>query len=273
MGSKVAALGCLAIVAGWTIGCSGKTSTVTSPTTATITAPLGPYILSGRVQEAGYFPVTDAHVEIIGGPMSGRVAVTNSSGDYIFDGVTGALQVRASKDGYVPATENISYNTQHMDFMLRYGAPPSVVGNVYRLTFTPSPSCQLPDAAKRRTYTATITSGGFDNRAIVTLTGAQFWTGSYCGPMNSFDALVHGSTVSLSNYGGDCGVIEQLGNTQYLSLWGGAEAVLTDSISTAAFVGNVAVFTSPNDMSPPNATCDAADHQLVFERIVAPSRR
>src|SRR5215471_3352471 len=162
MGSKAAALGCLALLAGWTIGCSGKTSTVTSPTTPT--PPAGPYTLSGQVEEAGYYAVSDARVEIIGGPMSGRVAMTDSFGYYVFDGVTGALQVHATKDGYGPATKDVSFDTQHVNLMLKYDAPPSVIGNVYRLTFTAAPSCQLPDDARRRTYTATITSGGFDNR-------------------------------------------------------------------------------------------------------------
>jgi len=229
--------------------------------------------LAGRVEEAGYFPVTGARVEIIGGSMSGQVATTDSFGYYTFDSVAGVLQVRATKDGYVPATRDVSFETQHVDFMLRYDAPPSVIGEVYRLTFTAAPSCQLPDDARRRTYTATISSGGFDNRAIVTLSGAQFYTDSYCGPMNSFDALVHGRTVSLSNYAGDCGVIEELANMRHLSLWGGAEATLTDSTSTAAFVGTVAVVTSPTDPSPPDATCDASDHRLVFERIASPSRK
>jgi hypothetical protein len=264
MGSKVAALGCLAIAAGWTIGCSGKTGTTTAPSA-------GIYTLSGRVEEAGYFPVRDARVEIIGGPMSGKVAITDSAGYYIFNGVAGALQVRATKDGYLPATRAVSSDTEHVNLVLTYDATPSVIGDVYRLTFTPGPSCQLPDDARRRTYNATI-SGGRDNRAIVTLTGAQFWTDGYCGLMNSFDALVHGSTVSLSNYGGDCGVLEELANMRYLSLWGTADATLTDSISVSAFVGTVAVVTWPNDTHP-IATCTASDHQLVFERIVAPSRR
>jgi hypothetical protein len=233
-------------------------------------APSGTYTLSGRVDEAGGYPVKDARVEIIGGPMSGQVAITDQVGYYTFKGVAGALQVRATKDGYVPATIDVSSDTTHVNLVLT--SSPSVIGDVYRLTFTPSPSCQLPDDARRRTYTATINL--FNNRAIVTLTGAQFWSGGYCDAMNSFDALVHGSTVSLSNYGGDCGVLEELANTRYLFFTGTADVTLTDSISTAAFVGTVAVVTSPEDTTRPIPTaCTASDHQLVFERMIAPSRK
>ena len=271
--NSVAALGCVVVVVGWTVGCSGTTSTGPTGPTGPNTQPVGPYTLSGYVEEGGYFDVKDARVEIIGGPMTGRVAMTDAHGYYSFDDVTGALQVRATKDGYVPATRDVSLDTRHVDLMLKYDAPSSVIGNVYRLTFTASASCQLPDEARRRVYTATINPGGFDNRAIVTLTGAQFWNDNYCGQMNSFDALVHGRTVSLSNYGGDCGVIEELPNKQYLAVWGEAEVVLTDPVSIAALVGNVSIRPSPNNTSHEGASCDAADHQLVFERIVAPSRR
>jgi hypothetical protein len=68
-------------------------------------------------------------------------------------------------------------------------------------------------------------------------------------------------------------VIEELANMRYLSLSGTAEVTLTDSISACAFAGTVAVVTSPDDSSNPIATCTASDHQLVFERIAAPSRR
>jgi hypothetical protein len=143
-------------------------------------------------------------------------------------------------------------------------APPAAIDGVYRLTFTSAPSCQLPDDAMRRTYTATIRTAG--DRTVATLTGAQFWTDGYCGLMNSFHVYVSGNTVSFSDYGGDCGIIEQLSSTRYLKLWGTAKAVVAEPIS-AAFDAIVRVTTPDgSNGSYPIATCTASDHQLVFER-------
>ena len=137
----------------------------------------------------------------------------------------------------------------------------SAIDGVYRLTFTAAPSCQLPDDAMRRTYTATIKT------AKATLTGAQFWRDGYCGLMNSFDVYVAGNTVMFSDYAGDCGIIEQLSNMRYLKMWGTAKATAAAPIS-AAFDATVAV-TAPDgsNESKPIAACAASDHQLVFERM------
>jgi hypothetical protein len=76
--------------------------------------------------------------------------------------------------------------------------PAAAIDGVYRLTFTAAPSCQLPDDAMRRTYTATIKTTG--DRADATLTDAQFWTDGYCGLMNNFDVHVSGTAASSSGY-------------------------------------------------------------------------
>jgi len=268
-GMEVAALGCSAIVIAWTVGCGGGATMSTSPSTASSATT---YNLAGLVDEALYFPVSDARVEIIGGPMNGRVTMTDQTGWFRFTGVAGALQVRASKAGYVAATRNVSTDTEHVNLEIEYDAAPAVAG-AYRMTFTLAPSCQLPDDARRRTYTATISQEGGGNRAVVTLTGAQFWTSGYCRVMNSFDAVVHGHTLSLSDYGGDCGVVEQLATMRYLMVEGTGEAILTDPIQPATFSGTVMVVTSPTDTSDPIAQCNAPDHQVLFERIASPSRR
>lgn len=144
-------------------------------------------------------------------------------------------------------------------------APPGPIDGIYRLTFTSAPSCQLPDDAMRRVYTATIRTVGV--RAVATLTGAQFWTDGYCGLMNSFDVYVSGNSVLFSDYGGDCGIIEQLSNTRSLKLWGTANAAVGDPIS-AAFDALVSVTTPDgSNESKAIATCEKSDHRLVFERM------
>jgi hypothetical protein len=122
----------------------------------------------------------------------------------------------------------------------------------------------------RRTYTATIKTTG--DRADATLTDAQFWTDGYCGLMNSFDVHVSGNAVVLSNYAGDCGIIERLSTNRYLKLWGTATATVADTMS-AAFDADVRVNTPDgSNESQPVATCLASDHQLVFERMTPMSQ-
>jgi hypothetical protein len=66
--------------------------------------PEGTYILSGGgVQDPDGKPVADARMEIMGGPMSGRATMTDQGGNWQFIGVSGVMQVSASKEGYVPA--------------------------------------------------------------------------------------------------------------------------------------------------------------------------
>jgi len=230
--------------------------------------PEGTYILAGRITTASYFPLKDVGVQILDGPMSGRTATTNESGDYSFKGVTGVHQVRASKNGYLSATASVSSNTEHVNFEL---APTdyAAVGGVYRLTFDASPSCELPEEARHRTYTATIDQAGAV--ATVTLTGAQFYTDGYCGAMNRSDARIQGNNLFLSNYGGDCGIVELLPNSRFLTLWGEAEATIADRI-TGVFKGSVSIAPAPPNgsaSSKPTAICSAMDHRLVFERTTS----
>jgi hypothetical protein len=149
-------------------------------------------------------------------------------------------------------------------------APDPHVGDVYRLTFDASPSCQLPEEARHRTYTATI--GPWAERTFperVTLTDAQFYVDGYCGEMNSFDARFQGDTLFLSDYGGDCGVVELLPNQRFLDLWGEGELTGRDHM-TGVFNGSVRVAPGPpiygSTTSTPTASCSATDHTLTLER-------
>jgi len=152
-------------------------------------------------------------------------------------------------------------------------APPppasSPIAAVYRLTFDASPSCDLPEEARHRTYTATIGPWGeprFPEQ--VSLTGAQFYVDGYCGEMNSFDAREEGDTLFLSDYAGDCGIVELLPNQRFLDLWGAGAVTGTDR-KTGVFNGSVVVAPGPPNgsaASTPSAICTARDHTLVLER-------
>jgi hypothetical protein len=141
---------------------------------------------------------------------------------------------------------------------------------VYRLTFDASPSCELPEDARHRTYTATIGGWGETRFPLrVTLADAQFYVDGYCGELNSFDARIEGNTLFLSDYGGDCGIAELLPNGRFLDLWGEGEVTGSDRM-TGVFNGSVRVTPGPPiSYGPPNtptASCSAMDHTLALER-------
>jgi hypothetical protein len=137
----------------------------------------------------------------------------------------------------------------------------AAVGGVYRLTFDASPSCDLPEEARHRTYTAKINQVG--TIAAVFLTDPQFYTDNYCEVMNRFDARVQGNTLFVSGFAGDCGIVELLPNSRFLELEGSAEATVRTDRITGEFNGAVSI---SSVVFKPTAICSAKDHRLVFER-------
>jgi hypothetical protein len=129
----------------------------------------------------------------------------------------------------------------------------------------------LPEDARHRTYTATI--GPWEEVRFpeqVTLTDAQFYVDAYCDE-NSFDARIEGNTLFLSNYGGDCGIVELLPNRRFLFLMGEGEVTGSDRM-TGIFKGFVSVAPGPPDgsaSSRPTASCTATDHALTLDRTAS----
>jgi hypothetical protein len=78
--------------------------------------PEGTYILLGEcVQDPDHNCLADARVEILGGPMSGLATMTDQGGNWRFFHtssqldlvVSGVLQVRVSKEGYITAVQDV----------------------------------------------------------------------------------------------------------------------------------------------------------------------
>src|SRR5207247_1389348 len=132
--------------------------------------------------------------------------------------------VRATKDGYQPATQNIAQDPEHVNIELTQAAPLASVDGVYRLVFKAADTCQLPDDAVSRTYTATIKQ--VSARLTVTLSDAEF--GTYFGQTwNAFSGRVQANAVTFTlNAGYDAlyngGVAERLSDARYLLLTGTA---------------------------------------------------
>jgi hypothetical protein len=264
-----------ASVWGATLRANGSQANV-SPLFVMRVLPQGTYILSGLVTEPSNLSLADVRVETIGGPMSGRVVMTDGAGNYAFNGVSGVAQVRVTKDGYQPATQTVLQDTEHTDVVLVPSAPYASIAGIYSLTFTASPSCSLPDDASKRTYTATI-----DQRTAsvtISLSDARFFA-SRGTSWNQISGHVLGNVVSLTLdvadncfYYGGC-VVEQLADNRYLTLTGTAQAVVTTPAElSAVFAGAVSVSGDGNG-SQPIAACAAPDHHLVFTRKATTTSR
>lgn len=254
----------------------GNTANRQSPDLIVTVVPEGTYILSGRVTEPNNLSLADVRVETIGGPMSGRVVMTNGAGNYAFNGVTGVAQVSVTKDGYQPVTQTVLQDTEHTDVVLVPSEPYASIAGIYSLTFTASPSCNLPDDVVKRMYTATV-----DQRtasATISLSDARFFT-SRGYSWNQIFGHVLGNVVSLTlnaasacGYYGGC-VAEQLADNRYLTLTGTAQAVVTTPAEiSAVFAGAVSVSGDGNG-SQPIAACAAPDHHLVFTRKATTTSR
>jgi hypothetical protein len=245
--------------------------------------PEGTYILSGRVTEAGTFGLAGARVELVGGPDSGRTGLTNSDGQYAFDGISGVSEVRASKDGYVTATQTVSGNTEQVNIVLTASVPYASLGGAYMLTFKASSSCQLPVDVMSRTYNVGIDQ---ERGAVLTvvLANGQFATledgDGDPVTLNKFVGHVSGNTVTFglddpsTAWYFDSAVMEKLADQWYLSFAGTAQATPTVSGISATLAGIVRLTTCPAggvsnqvcNATPPIATCSARDHELIFTR-------
>ena len=49
--------------------------------------------------------------------------MTDGSGNYAFNGVSGVVQVRATKDGYQPETQSVTQDTEHVNVELTPTVP------------------------------------------------------------------------------------------------------------------------------------------------------
>ena len=234
--------------------------------------PEGTYILSGRVSEVGNLSIPNARIDLVGGPMSGQFAMTDGIGRFTFNGVSGVTQVRATKDGYQPATQNVSPDTENTNVQMTAAAPYASLGGTYRLVFTASPSCQLPADAMSRTYTAAINQVGPGATLTVLLSDAQFYRSGQI-LWNLFTGRVLGNQVTFTlwnqyygfYYGG--GVVEQITSTRFLSISGNAQVRVPGPAGFSAEFPGVFELSSSGNGGGRIAICSAADHRMDFTRL------
>ena len=136
--------------------------------------PAGTHRLTGRVSVGG-IAVRDVTVAVVSGVGAGLTAVTTPDGGYAFYGVSGSIRIHLKKAGYANriATLDVAGH-QTFDLELVPEQPVANFSGTYALTIAAAPCRfgQLPEAARNRAYTATVSQHGF--RLHVTLTGADF---------------------------------------------------------------------------------------------------
>jgi hypothetical protein len=264
--ATVSATGLVTLIA---TGVTNITARLSPSLYGVLTLPVTVVTVAGRVVEPGGLGLPQAQITIIGGSKDGVVTLTDQDGNYSVPGAVGAEQVRAQKDGYVTVTLSVGSNLAQVNVTLNPTTPYADLHGSWNLTFTASSSCQLPDEAMTRRYTAAIDQ---DNaRLTIRLSDAQF--GSVrSSPENWIFGRVAGNNVTLTLaktgddgcfYYGAC-LVELLADSTYLTLDGSAAGSLKGSVLATVLAGAINLIKATG--GPPIATCTAADHHLTFTR-------
>jgi hypothetical protein len=230
----------------------------------------------GRVRDGG-LGVANARVEIIEGIGTGKSTTTDAMGSFRLYGVSGDVGFRASADGF-RTTDMIRRVLAHgtsIDFVLQPAVPPRTLTGEWALTFQAATDCSsLPDAARVRTYRATIEQSGASLR--FSLSGAQFALDSNRPPrlQNTFLGRVVGESVTLVlteaqdyyyyyNPTTRYDVAEQLGTNNVLAFVGTGTVTANGSLySSGSFSGTISV-------GPPasgRTSCTRPNHQFSLTR-------
>jgi Carboxypeptidase regulatory-like domain len=222
-GTTYLAITCLSLSA----ACSGPPPT--SPTPPTAAPRIVTLTLGGSVHDTVGRPVPGATVELIDGVPAGLAAITDGSGSFSLGDVTltvGTTKIRASKDGYATnliAPPNAAPRATTWIYLALL-TPPVIRPGEYTMSFVADSACDLPEPARTRTYSATITLlPDYVTQLNVALSGASFVVGNDVSPTNSLVAAIAGDYVSfyLDPYDFGGYITERLAPATYLDLTGG----------------------------------------------------
>jgi hypothetical protein len=208
--------------------------------------------------------------------------MTDTNGQYRFTAVSGMLQVKASKNGYVTTPQDVPQDATRVLIQLPAielpaDIPYASVGGSYQMTFKVSSSCHLPDDVATRTYAAGINQTSPGVHLLIVLE-----SGDFLNNLNQFRGVVdgNGNAVMLDLFSSgnadssnplDYGIVEELPGNRLLQFDGTAQGSATASGISTALNGTVRLFSSGTTASP--VTCQASDHELRFTRAAATSRK
>lgn len=239
---------CVAVI-GLTAACSSSRSSTLpvapSPSAPVPAPPVLPQTLFGYVADTAFRPMAGVKVDVLSGPETGRQLTSDSDGRFSYVGLFAGVTMRASKEGYLGATQAVFVSQTSaqawVSFQMAPLTPPVQVAGNYTLTITADSACAgLPDDARTRTYAATVTLASGSNAPPNTrfngnVSGAQF------APYgNVFWIGVAGDYLGISTEGEGPAIVEQLGPKRYVAYSGSAGATVgTTGVTTisAPFTG------------------------------------
>ncbi|MGE5833010.1 MAG: carboxypeptidase-like regulatory domain-containing protein [Acidobacteriota bacterium] len=259
----------LAIVT--SVGCSSSTTPRPTPTpTPTPTPSPAVFTVTGSVSDAVYRPVANVRIQVVSGPQQGTVTISDEAGKFAIEPkLSAASQIRASKQGYVDSIQFVVGTGQTVDlkFFLASANAPLDWSGTYDVTLTADATCaELPELARRRTYTASVTMAGVSSRVV--FSGARF--GSSDGfdwnimPFKQFEDYV-------DLYADDPPIVELLPDNAYYMVYGGASGTVTREFAQLNLSGGISYCPSlgvgrfiPCDV--PLITCVSRGHQMTMTR-------
>jgi hypothetical protein len=172
-------------------------------------------LVTGWVGHTTFQPCRDCTVEVLDGPRAGRSVLTDANGGFTFSIAGGsAPTLRASKDGYRPATQVATPNgtgRARVVFVLESVQPPLDLAGTYKMTLEAGSHCEeVPAEIRRRDYVVSLSPRAEHPQ---TLFGAR----PVEGPFDEFSMVwgVSGNEVAVLSPAGDNqgpGIVERLEN-------------------------------------------------------------
>ena len=234
--------------------------------------------IDGWVQDNVGRPVVGATVELIDGVPAGLSAITDGSGSFSLGEVTlttGNTKLRTSKDGFAPSVQLAGYNASaHIsEGIVLWSLTPPVIGpGDYTMSFVADSACDLPEAARTRTYSATVTlpssSGNLPperrTNFDVALSGASFVVGLEVSPTSSLTVAADADYLVFLMDPWDTGeyITERLAPATFVQLTGSVAGSMSASgLSSLPFDGTFTYCVKASDAII--APDDPAVHRFV----------
>lgn len=256
----------LACLSTWACSQSSPSTPTPTPTDLTVR-------IQGLTRDSAMRPIAGVTVQATAGATVGPAVMSQENGTFAIEmtGVTSNVVLRATKEGYAPATttiQNVSYrNVMTVFFTLR--APGVITPGEYRVTM--AGDCpDFPADLRTRSYSATMTASN-DGLVLVRLMSPFLSWGD-------FGLSVIGSFVYLDI---DSGVNETLPDHTYWRFTAYAETVVDEPVdgrTVVPFSGAVeycvlrsaapaATFCSATpEETLVHRQCRSDEHTLIFER-------
>jgi hypothetical protein len=233
--------------------------------------PRGTFKLSGAVLDDRTI-VPGAQVSIVSGPAAGLQTTTDSYG-YRFYGVSGDVEVRVTKPGYLEQTKRVTVTSNFsLPFALELAAPRENIGGSYTLTVAAAPECdsKLPEEIRERKYEAVLVQSG--PQVTVTLQGTTFYTAGN-NRYNTFSGVFEPERLRFELYEGYLyygftsfpSVFEQLTTSTYFSMSGSAVLTGSGSRRSGTLDGAFAIMFGPPTLGV-TAYCKSSGHRFELAR-------